>query len=139
MYTIIIISLLSLSLVGGCGQLESPVNGKVHLSGTNIGDTATYTCQQGFTLNGSPLRVCDTDGQWTNSQPTCDLITQCTSLIDPPNGKVSISGGSGQGVGSSAEYACDEGFILEGNQRRLCLRTGEWTGTDPLCRGMCVV
>lgn len=58
---------------------------------------------------------------------------ECPSLSNPPNGSVSLNGVT---VGSLATYECDPGFILSGNQRRSCLATGRWSGSDPQCVGM---
>ena len=65
-------------------------------------------------------------------------VTVCP-LTGPLNGEVTFDGTS---VGSSATYTCNDGFILSGNQRRQCLRTGNWTGSDPICRStnlVCVI
>ena len=43
---------------------------------------------------------------------------------------------SGQTVGSSATYTCDEGFVLDGNETRICQSNGMWSLTEPTCRGM---
>jgi len=39
---------------------------------TLMGATVTYTCNTGYTLNGSSMRTCQADGTWTGSDPTCD-------------------------------------------------------------------
>lgn len=36
-----------------------------------MGSTATYSCDIGHDLIGESVRECGTDGQWTNSVPTC--------------------------------------------------------------------
>ncbi|XP_003387839.1 PREDICTED: sushi, von Willebrand factor type A, EGF and pentraxin domain-containing protein 1-like isoform X2 [Amphimedon queenslandica] len=114
----------------GCGPLDPPQNGIVVFSGISVGDTATYNCKHGFQLIGAGTRLCQANGQWSGEAPTCSSI-DCGPLTDPSNGKVTFDGAS---VGSSASYTCNEGYILSGNQRRQCLRTGEWTGSDPICR-----
>ena len=43
----------------------------VDLSGTSIGDTATYTCDIGFGLIGSSVLNCQDGGTWDNSPPVC--------------------------------------------------------------------
>ena len=43
----------------------------VSLTGTSIGDTATYTCNEGHKLVGAPVLNCQSDGMWDNSPPIC--------------------------------------------------------------------
>ena len=60
-------------LVIDCGSLDEPENGFVSLSGTEVGDTATYSCKPGFVLEGEGenMRVCTCFGKWTGSVPEC--------------------------------------------------------------------
>ena len=60
------------NLVQDCGTLPDPSNGQVNLDeGTTIGSTAVYTCDEGHTLVGASTRMCQSDGVWANSEPTC--------------------------------------------------------------------
>ena len=55
-----------------CGSLTVP-NGKVSTSsGTTFMNTATYTCDDGYTLNGTSTRTCQASGTWSLTAPTCD-------------------------------------------------------------------
>jgi hypothetical protein len=46
-------------LVSMCPTLSDPANGNVELSGISLGDTAEYTCNNGFNLVGeSSGRLC---------------------------------------------------------------------------------
>ena len=54
-----------------CGDLNSPSNGQVTLTGTTFGSTATYECNTGFTLMGNMERTCQDDGNWSGNEPTC--------------------------------------------------------------------
>ena len=54
-----------------CPTLGNPANGMVALSGTSVGDTAAYTCNDGFELVGAPLLNCQADGTWDDSPPMC--------------------------------------------------------------------
>ena len=50
------------------------MNGSLLISGTGVGvyqDTATYACETGFNLVGMSERVCQSDGTWSGSDPTC--------------------------------------------------------------------
>ena len=52
-------------------------------------------------------------------------------LANPTNGSVSIPAGTE--FEDEAVYSCYTGFELSGNNRRCCLSTGSWSGTDPTC------
>ena len=55
-----------------CSNLTNPSNGQVDTSnGTLIGDTATYSCNAGYTLIGVEERYCKFDGSWSDSAPQC--------------------------------------------------------------------
>ena len=55
-----------------CGTLLSPDNGAISLTGTTFMNTATYSCNVGYTLiNGDQIRECRSDGTWSGMQPVC--------------------------------------------------------------------
>ena len=54
-----------------CGRLPNPRNGRVSLSGTGFGSTATYSCVKGFTLVGGRTRTCQANGAWSGKAPFC--------------------------------------------------------------------
>ena len=62
-----------LTYVGiSCGQPNIPSNGHVNTSaGTSFGDVARYSCDRGYTLNGTAERTCQANGRWNGSVPTC--------------------------------------------------------------------
>ena len=39
---------------------------------TLLGATVSYTCNTGYTLNGSNMRTCLTGGAWSGTAPSCD-------------------------------------------------------------------
>jgi len=56
-----------------CGSLMDPENGMVNLlNGTVFQSEATYNCSENFILNGNSTRICQSRGQWSGSQPTCE-------------------------------------------------------------------
>ena len=57
-----------------CDALSDPDNGAVSVTGTGVGDTATYTCDDGYELIGSSTRTCQSNGEWSESSPTCEGI-----------------------------------------------------------------
>ena len=54
-----------------CGDLTDPLNGVVNLTNTTFGSQASYTCDTGFMLSSSQTRICQDDGNWSNSEPEC--------------------------------------------------------------------
>ncbi len=56
----------------------------------------------------------------------------CGRLDNPENGQVTVSGVS---AGSNARYRCNTGFELVGAATRICLQTGQWSGSAPSCQG----
>ncbi|GBN21991.1 hypothetical protein AVEN_82562-1, partial [Araneus ventricosus] len=60
-----------------CDELPSPENGAVKVTGEMFGDTATYTCREGYWLSGNRERVCQGDATWSGKQPECRLKIGC--------------------------------------------------------------
>lgn len=57
----------------------------------------------------------------------------CGNLTDPQNGTVTMLSTVFQSV---AEYRCDLGFILNGNNSRTCQFDGTWSANQPSCQGI---
>ena len=62
-----------------CGDPGTPTNGQRSLSSTTYNSVVTYTCDVGYTLQGSNSRTCQSDRQWSGSVPQCQrmLKTDC--------------------------------------------------------------
>lgn len=56
-----------------CPKLPAPVDGSVELSGRKQ-STATYSCNEGFNLEGAQTRKCLRDGQWSGEAPVCQSM-----------------------------------------------------------------
>ena len=54
-----------------CGSLSDPSDGQVNFTATTEGSVANYTCDTGYDLVGDTTRTCQSDGQWSGSEPTC--------------------------------------------------------------------
>lgn len=54
----------------------------------------------------------------------------CEPLEDPENGEVSVTTRT---IDSVANYTCNPGYALVGNDMRTCLETGIWSGEEPTC------
>ena len=77
-----------------CPALENPTNGNLVLSGNTFGETADYTCNTGFILEGDSTLTCGGDGQWSGSPPVCNrkyLSKMYTRLLLGKGRAVSIN------------------------------------------------
>ena len=136
-----------------CPALEAPANGDVRVSGFNVGDTAVYTCDVNYQLDGRSTRTCGSDGQWTGEAPTCErkLLHQhslynklnrnnykitapapimCPAVEAPANGDVRVFGFN---VGNVAIYTCNVNYQLDGRSTRTCGSDGQWSAEAPTC------
>ena len=55
-----------------CESLTAPVNGSVTQPGQALYmSTADYSCDTGYVIEGQSTRMCQVDGTWSGSAPTC--------------------------------------------------------------------
>ena len=54
-----------------CGDPGTPTNGLRTLSSTTYNSVVSYTCDVGYTLQGSNSRTCQSNGQWKSRIPSC--------------------------------------------------------------------
>ena len=54
-----------------CPDLMAPDNGQVVVFGTSPGDTAMYSCNPGYELDGVDTLTCGDDGVWSAAPPVC--------------------------------------------------------------------
>ena len=145
-----------ITLAVDCGPLANPPKGRVSVSGTTVGSTATYSCEGGYLLVGERTRECLATGEWSGKEPVCTgkrtkgavmnklffslfplvyilpIVIDCGTLSAPPNGAVDFSAGTV--FGDKATYSCNSGYILKGPATRECQIDGEWSGEDPVCK-----
>jgi hypothetical protein len=62
-----------------CDQPENIANGSVSIVLSSDGGAATYSCNDGYGLSGSPTRDCGTDGLWSGETPSCSDIDECVT------------------------------------------------------------
>ena len=112
-----------------CGSLSSPTNGQVSLITITFGSVATYSCDNGYCLNGQSMTICQADGTWSGSTPTCAIV-DCGQLDDITSGQVTLSTTT---YGSSGTYSCDSGYTLNGPNSTTCQADGTWSGCVSSC------
>ena len=58
-----------------CKWLPTPEYGVVDfVPDTSLGSVAQFRCIRGFELVGSSYRICQYNGIWSMSQPTCESM-----------------------------------------------------------------
>ena len=62
----------------------------------------------------------------------CFTVVRCSALNNPDNGHVTVTS---RVVGSTASYQCNRGYTLIGEEERVCLPDGSWSGYAPTCQG----
>lgn len=118
-----------------------------------VGETMSFTCQQGFRLDGAQHITCGSDGQWQPKPPEC--------LPSPNKTQSSGSETGGCGVplniqnsnanladkyitmksfpsGTKVYYTCDVGYTAVGGSRVRICKNGKWTPMRLKCeRKLC--
>ncbi|XP_064476715.1 sushi, von Willebrand factor type A, EGF and pentraxin domain-containing protein 1-like [Ornithodoros turicata] len=113
----------------GCSNLTAPENGSVTFTTTAVGAVATYTCDEGYVLQGPATRKCSSSGEWLYSAPIC-IGVSCGVPPVPKDGRLV---GSDLRFGSRLGYVCNEGFRLVGPEERECQANGQWGDDEPYC------
>lgn len=62
-------------------ELGNPDKGSVILTGRLFGDRAIYTCEEGYRLVGVEFRLCQADGSWSATEPSCHKTGSYYSLL----------------------------------------------------------
>ncbi|XP_078371653.1 sushi, von Willebrand factor type A, EGF and pentraxin domain-containing protein 1-like [Oculina patagonica] len=113
-----------------CGNPGVPTNGQKNSSQYQYGYSISFTCDVGYTLQGSQVRTCQTNGQWTGTQPTCQIVN-CGDPGVPTNG---VRYGNSFTYKSTVILECDPQYKLVGDLTRTCQADGSWTGAQPTCQ-----
>jgi hypothetical protein len=116
-------------VIANCPALPGPTDGSVFAPVLTYGATATYSCDAGYTMTGSNTRICQPNGTWDGSAPTCTIV-DCLALTAPTNGSVNVTTTT---YNSTATYSCSTGYNISSTTPRTCQANGEWSGTAPTC------
>lgn len=54
-----------------CQSLSGISGGSVSVTGHSQGDVAVYKCLQGYEIEGTNVRKCQKNGQWSSTAPIC--------------------------------------------------------------------
>ncbi|CAJ1060431.1 E-selectin-like [Xyrichtys novacula] len=65
-----------------CPLLEAPENGLINCSNERVYNSQCYfTCDEGYSVQGHDLLICNQNGSWTGEKPTCQAqINKVTAI-----------------------------------------------------------
>lgn len=121
-----------------CSDLPEIQNGWKTTSHTELvrGARITYQCDPGYDLVGSDTLTCQWDLSWSSDPPFCEKIMYCTDPGEVDHSTRLISDPVLL-VGTTIQYTCNPGFVLEGSSLLTCYsrETGTpiWTSRLPHC------
>ncbi|KAI8488057.1 carbohydrate binding [Branchiostoma belcheri] len=114
-----------------CPTLPPPENGALSPEGANsYDDVVTFTCNQGYELEGASSVRCQADQIWSDPVPTCTPI-QCPTLTPPENGALSPEGANS--YDDVVTFTCNQGYELEGASQLRCRANQTWSDPVPTC------
>ena len=113
-----------------CTGLSSPTNGNISCNSTDVSryeDQCLFSCNPGYELTGSLSRQCLSNGSWSGSDVTCDIL-HCDNLTDTIENSV-LANDCGSEFGSVCRVECNTGYRAVGNDNFTCVSmndTVEW-------------
>ena len=87
-----------------------------------FGQYVVYQCRTGYDFTGNNLLQCNEIGDWVGETPHCEMI----SCGEPPVVHHATTTVIRTTYGSTAQYECNRGFILRGNEMLQCMGNGTW-------------
>ena len=117
----------------------SPVNG--HISCSDIilvvSSNCSFSCNEGYQLQGSQNRVCLPSTSWSGYQTECKIM-ECPELIAQPNSIIVQRCSSI--LNSTCLLSCIQGFYHDNGelfQQSCLLKNGTTEWSEPVeCKGM---
>ncbi|XP_049324980.1 seizure 6-like protein [Astyanax mexicanus] len=133
-----IINYMEVSRNDSCPDLPEIQNGWKTTSHAALvrGARITYQCDPGYDLVGRETLTCQLDLSWSTQPPFCEKIMYCT---DPGHVEHSVRTLSDPKllVGTTIQYSCNPGYILQGGATLTCYGrepgTPVWTSRLPHC------
>ncbi|KAG8515076.1 Seizure 6-like protein, partial [Galemys pyrenaicus] len=133
-----IMNYIEVSRNDSCSDLPEIQNGWKTTSHTELvrGAKITYQCDPGYDIVGSDTLTCQWDLSWSSDPPFCEKIMYCTDPGEVDHSTRLISDPVLL-VGTTIQYTCNPGFVLEGSSLLTCYsrQTGTpiWTSRLPHC------
>lgn len=110
-------------------SLATITNGVIAYTSNKHTDFVSYACNTGYTLKGEEKRQCLSNGQWDETEPSCELVS-CGHPGILFNGQVQKGDYT---FNSTVEFSCNDGYRLVGESSLFCNSDGLWEGILPTC------
>uniref|UniRef100_A0A3P8R6X3 Selectin E n=1 Tax=Astatotilapia calliptera TaxID=8154 RepID=A0A3P8R6X3_ASTCA len=119
-----------------CLLLEAPENGHISCSSTEsvYSSQCSFTCDQGYSLEGPELLTCGHHGNWTAEKPTCQAILCQNPEREAPLIMQCSESETELRPNSTCSFSCEEGFELQGANTIKCSEDGQWNENIPTCK-----
>ncbi|CAH1790204.1 unnamed protein product [Owenia fusiformis] len=122
-----------------CPDVILPINSKVTtgaVNGNQINSTVEMECLDGYSLIGSTVLTCMSNGAWDINVPYCQKVKDvtCPDVIQPMNSELTAGSLTGNKINSTVEIKCLDGFTLMGSSVLTCMSHGAWDANVPFCR-----
>uniref|UniRef100_A0A8C6U8W9 Seizure related 6 homolog (mouse)-like n=1 Tax=Neogobius melanostomus TaxID=47308 RepID=A0A8C6U8W9_9GOBI len=133
-----IINYMEVSRNDSCPDLPEIQNGWKTTSHIALvrGARITYQCDPGYDLVGRETLTCQLDLSWSSQPPFCEKIMYCSDAGHVEHSTRMLSDPKLL-VGTTIQYTCNPGFILQGGATITCYGrepgTPVWTSRLPHC------
>nr|XP_018667880.1 sushi, von Willebrand factor type A, EGF and pentraxin domain-containing protein 1-like isoform X2 [Ciona intestinalis] len=115
-----------------CPYIPFPSHGrKVCTDKNHFSSNCQFVCEVGFNIIGSTARVCQSDGLWSGTAASCEIVT-CNALDVPEYGRMRCA--DGNNFESTCHFTCDIGYELIGTSSRTCMESSAWNGEATSCQ-----
>nr|XP_020466334.1 complement receptor type 1-like [Monopterus albus] len=127
--------------------VDNSVKSGGNVSGYRVGDSVTFTCSQGFQLDGAQQITCGPDGQWQPQSPRClpspdkqtggcgVPLTNDDSHANLADQYITITSFASR---DKVQYVCDVGYVQTGGTKYRTCTDGKWTPLKLKCeRKLC--
>ncbi|XP_067931249.1 P-selectin-like [Watersipora subatra] len=117
--------------------LTPPHARMVSITGTKFVQTALYECPPGYITDDAKYIICQLNGEWS-SAPNCTFYEDDVKEVNcgpPPvvlNSQIYVSGHEHN---DTADFICNDGYMIEGANTISCQNTGHWT-VPPKCKAI---
>ncbi|XP_071821519.1 protein lev-9-like isoform X6 [Apostichopus japonicus] len=111
-----------------CSPPDATENGRKDGSGTDYNDRVSFSCDQGFSLHGESVLICQGDGTWSADVPECTDACRNPPEIENASHDDKQSYANGERL----FYSCNAGYEPVSSSYLQCV-DGNWSEADIRC------